>query len=98
MDARRLRHASFKPAREVRRETYFSAPLLLPRGWRNPRTECTFLRRLSRLRLKRSLEACRVGDTDANHSGKKSIDLVSQRLAGCEQHGFHLTCRVEKRA
>jgi hypothetical protein len=31
--------------------------------------------------LKRSLEACGVGDTDADHSGKKPINLVSQRPA-----------------
>ena len=52
----------------------------------------------SRVALKSPLEAYRVGDPDANHSRKKSIDLVSQRLARREQCGLHLTCRIYKRA
>ena len=56
------------------------------------------LRGLFRVKLKRSLEACRVGDTDANHSGKQPIDLVSQRLARREQRGFHLAWRIDERA
>ena len=60
-------------------------------------TQASYEVRLA-IRLKCLLEACCVGDADANQFGKKPIDLASQGLTRREQCRFRLAHRIDERA